>query len=217
MDSITVDVLHNKSIPTIHENFFEFVECDAWENEEPAFLTIDALTEGQQYYVFATTQNGLYRYFINDIVEVDGWFNKTPTIRFVQKGKGVTNLTGEKLYESQVIEAVQKLAQEAGIEIDFFMMLGCPDTVQYTLYVEAKPSNAVAAFEAHLGTLNIEFESKRGSGRLNETQLAFLKPGVAEKYKQYCIEQGQREGQFKLLKLQYVKDCGFDFSPYRYE
>lgn len=215
--SITVDVLHNKSIPTIHENFFEFVERDAWENEEPCFLMIDALREGKQYYVFATTQNGLYRYFINDVVEVNGWFNKTPTIRFVQKGKGVTNLTGEKLYESQVIEAIQKLKERLGVEFDFFMMLGCPDTVQYTLYIEAEPSDAVAAFEAHLGKLNIEFEAKRGSGRLSETKLIFLKPGTAEKYKQYCIEQGQREGQFKLVKLQYVNDCGFDFSRYRYE
>ena len=53
-----------------------------------------------------STQTGLYRYFMNDIVRVTGKFHETPTIQFVQKGKGVTNITGEKLYESQVIQAV---------------------------------------------------------------------------------------------------------------
>jgi hypothetical protein len=213
--SITVDVLHNKSIPTIHENFLEFAERDAWENERPDFLTVEALEEGKQYYVFPTTQSGLYRYFINDIIEVDGRFNNTPTIRFVQKGKGVTNLTGEKLYENQVIVAMQKLKEKLNIEFDFFMMLGCPETVQYSLYVEAEPfDNAAELFDKYVGRLNIEFETKRESGRLKETAVIFLTDGAAEAYKKHCIVNGQREGQFKMVELQYTMDCAFDFSRY---
>lgn len=97
--SITIDIENNLGIPTLHENFFEFVEKDNWENNSPDFLTIDQIKRGKQYHVFATTKNGLYRYFINDIIEVTGMYNNTQTIKFVQKGKGVTNITGEKLYE----------------------------------------------------------------------------------------------------------------------
>ena len=92
----------------MHENFFEFVEKSLWEAGEPVFLSLDEIEEGEQYYVFTTTQGGLYRYDIDDIIEVTGRFNETPTIRFVQKGKGITNLTGEKLYESQLIQAISR-------------------------------------------------------------------------------------------------------------
>ena len=119
--SITIDILNNKGVPTLHENFFEFVEKEDWENENPTFLTLEQLEEGKQYYVVTTTQNGLYRYFINDIIEVTGTYNNTPTTEFVQKGKGVTNITGEKLYESQLIQAMDKIKQEHGFEVSFFL------------------------------------------------------------------------------------------------
>ena len=68
---------------------------------------------GRRYYVLFTTAAGLYRYFMNDLVEVTGFFHRTPLLRFVQKGKGVTSLTGEKLYEAQAIEAVQDVSGAA--------------------------------------------------------------------------------------------------------
>ena len=51
---------------------------------------------------------------MNDIVRVTGRLHATPLLAFVQKGKGVTSLTGEKLYESQVLEAVRRAAEETG-------------------------------------------------------------------------------------------------------
>ncbi|WP_419903235.1 GH3 auxin-responsive promoter family protein [Kiloniella sp.] len=218
--SITVDVLNNKSIPTIHENFFEFVERDQWGEDDPDFLTVDMLGEGQQYYVVVTTQNGLFRYFINDIVEVDGWFNNTPTIRFVQKGRGVTNLTGEKLYENHVLEAIRKLKIERSLDFNFFMMLGCPDKIKYQLFIEEDPeseldTDIVLSLERYLSEINIEFKAKRESGRLKKTSVVFLKEGTAEAYRNHCIAEGQSEGQFKLLHLQEVKDCSFNFDQHR--
>ena len=214
--TITVDALENKGMPTIHENFFEFVERDRWEDRSGEFLTIASLQSGKQYYVFVTTQTGLYRYFINDIIEVDGCINRTPCIHFVQKGKGVINLTGEKLYESQVIEAIRRMKQELNVNIEFFMMLGNPESLQYHLYLATDPvAHVTATFEKHLCALNIEFAAKRQSGRLQETTVYFVSPMVAEAYKKHCITRGQREGQFKLMKLQTVQDCTFDFSPYR--
>lgn len=49
--------------------------------------------------MIVTTDAGLYRYFMNDLIEVTGRFHATPTIQFVQKGSGVTSIAGEKLYE----------------------------------------------------------------------------------------------------------------------
>src|SRR5215218_2889143 len=70
-------------------------------------LTVDQLRVGQRYFVYVTNASGLYRYDMNDIVEVAGHYGQTPLIRFIQKGKGVVSFTGEKLYEVQVLAAVE--------------------------------------------------------------------------------------------------------------
>ncbi len=219
--NITLDVLNNQGIPTLDENFFEFVEQEAWESEQRDFLTIDQIQEGKQYYIFATTQNGLYRYFINDIIEVNGRFNNTPTIRFVQKGKGVTNITGEKLYENHLIEAISEVKQKLGLDIQFFIMFAKPDSIKYHLYVELNfgellkdnyQSEFAEQIEQSLCKLNIEYKTKRESQRLEPVQITFLAEGASEAYKGHCIDNGQREAQFKIVHLQYEEDCSFDFD-----
>jgi len=213
--SLLVDSVINKCIPTFHENFFEFVELSDWDNNIPHFLTLDQIEAGKQYYVIVTTQNCLYRYFINDIVKVTGLFNSTPTIEFVQKGKGITNITGEKLSEQQLIEALGHLKKELEVPFDFFIMLADPETSQYTLYIEVPPQASLEkTLEKQLSGLNIEFEAKRKSGRLNPTQVIFLKQGTGEEYKKHSLGNDQREGQFKIVRLQYSGDCSFNFQPY---
>ena len=51
------------------DTFFEFVEREDWECGQKTFLTIDQLSDGQEYYVFVTTHAGLYRYDMNDICQ----------------------------------------------------------------------------------------------------------------------------------------------------
>lgn len=210
---ITIDAKENKQIPALHENFFEFVEKDDWESDIQNFKTLDQIEAGKQYYIFTTTQNGLYRYDINDLIEVTGRFNNTPTIKFIQKGKGVTSLTGEKLYENQLIQAMTNVLDNLSIELHFFIMLGCADNLQYTLYIEHEPIEQFD-IEQQLSHLNIEFEAKQHSGRLKPIRVEYVKSGTGEAYKQHCLDNGQREGQFKLNYLQYKQDCSFDFRDY---
>ena len=125
--SINIDVAQNICLPTLLDHFFEFVEQEEWEAGRSEFLRLDQIVEGRRYYLFVTTPDGLYRYDMNDIIAVTGRVNATPTIAFLQKGKGVTNITGEKLYESQIIEAVA----EAGVATSFYVVLAdeeCAET-----------------------------------------------------------------------------------------
>jgi hypothetical protein len=90
----------------IDTNVYEFFPADEEHKPEGCeLLTVDQLELGKRYFVYITTHAGLYRYDMNDILEVTGFHNQTPMVRFVQKGKGVVSFTGEKLYEAQVIEA----------------------------------------------------------------------------------------------------------------
>jgi hypothetical protein len=222
--TITVDVDRNLCLPTIHENFFEFVERESWESGTQDFKLIDEVESGRNYYVFVTTSSGLYRYFMNDIVTVTGMFNQTPTIQFVQKGRGVTNITGEKVYESQVIEAVHDTLNEAELAPSFFLMLANQKRAVYRLMLEcssgtvstpATTATLASEIDNRLGELNIEYRAKRASGRLDMLELVFIEGGTGDEYKKHCIGQGQREGQFKTVALQYDEDCSFDFSSFR--
>ena len=133
--------------------FFEFVEGgEDRAGAEPVLL--HQLEAGRKYAVIVTTRNGLYRYAMNDLIEVTGHFNRTPTIRFLQKGKGVTNITGEKLYEHQVTEAVEEVLSARGLSSEFFVMLADVEHSRRTLCVEHISSTL------DLGTL-LEERSRR--------------------------------------------------------
>lgn len=195
-------------LPPLHHHYFEFVPQAAWETERPAFLGLEALEAGERYYVFVTTAAGLYRYAMNDIVEMTGRFKRTPLLRFVQKGKGVTSVTGEKLYESQAIAAVQDVARNHHVVPRFFLFVADEAPAGYHLYVEAEPdggvSDALAAdVDRRLAQLNQEYQSKRASGRLAALAATRLRPGAGDAFKAACVRAGQREGQFKPAVLHY--------------
>jgi hypothetical protein len=162
----------------------------------------------------------LYRYFMNDVVEVVGHYRNTPLLRFVQKGRGVTSLTGEKLYEAQVIEAVQASSKRYQLEAAFFVLVADEERSSYRLFVEgdgvgAPPASELAAeVDEHLGHLNVEYRSKRASGRLSPLTLAWLQRGAGEAYKAACVKAGQREGQFKPVVLQYRSKLALPLEPY---
>lgn len=218
--TITIGRRAGSGLPTLDTHFFEFVERERWDAGEPVFLTVDQLIKGSIYYVLVTTPSGLYRYFINDLVRVEGVLHKTPLLRFLQKGKGVTSITGEKLYESQVLTAVRGALEEIGRVPHFVMMLADDADRIYRLYVETDVGPRPAAshlaemVDARLAGLNVEYEAKRESQRLAPVAAYWLKPGLADTYKGYFVRLGQREGQFKTIALAYRKDCPFDFKPH---
>ena len=167
-------------------------------------------------YIFVTTQNGLYRYFINDIVHVTGKYNNTPTIRFVQKGNGVVSLTGEKLYEDQINKAVLSLLKKNNLNVDFYIMVAFHKEFRYRLFIE-KPFNPTYSrdLEDEIFGLNIEYKEKRKSGRLHPLEIVCVNNDIAEEFKQYNLKKGQREGQFKFIRLINDQNCDFNFFKFR--
>ena len=199
-------------LPPLHHYYFEFVPQASSGTDRPVFLGLEALEVGERYYVVVTTAAGLYRYAMNDIVEVTGRFERTPLLRFVQKGKGVTSVTGEKLYEAQAIAAVQDVTRAHQIVAPFFLLVADELPAGYHLYVEGAAPRRVpdavlaAEIDERLGLLNHEYASKRASGRLAPLSLARLKPGSGDAFKAAYVRAGQREGQFKPAVLHYRKD-----------
>ena len=215
--SITVDSRNNHAVPAIHENFYEFADRLEWESGKKDTQTIEKVVPGKEYYIITTTQSGLYRYFINDVVVFGELYQKTPTLKFLEKGSGVTNLTGEKLHENQVNEAMTQIFQFHGISYTFFLLLACEETRRYHLFIEERAafiSDIASELDSILTYSNIEYKSKRASGRLHAPDLTLLRKGTGDTYKRHCLQSGQREAQFKYLCLQYKNKQSFDFTPY---
>lgn len=203
-------------LPLLDQHFYEFVEQHAWDAGQPVFLGLHELVEGPLYYVIVTTCSGLYRYFMNDLVAVEGRLAAAPLLRFVQKGRGVTSITGEKLYEGQFLDAMQELdSQHRAI---FYLLLADEDASRYVLYLESSGACEVEAFsnalDQALASRNIEYRDKRASGRLAPPVVHLLRAGVGDAYKQQGLARGQREGQFKYLALQYRRECAFEFDAW---
>jgi len=216
--TITVGRRPGTGWPTLDTHFFEFAEREQWDRGDPQFLTLDRIRKGVDYYVIVTTPSGLYRYFINDLVRVTGFLHKTPLLKFVQKGKGVTNITGEKLYESQVLTAVRLAMTELECVPRFLMMLADDEARHYKLYAEIDPGPRPEArllagtVDRRLTELNIEYAAKRESARLGAMRCEWLAGDTGERYKRFCVERGQREGQFKTVSLAYRKEFTFDLD-----
>lgn len=197
----------------VTSHFFEFVAEDDMDSENPRFLLADELRRGGRYYIFFTTSGGLYRYNINDLVEVVDYLDNTPIIEFRRKGLGVSSITGEKVTEEQVLAAVRSSAAELeGDGVAHFtaeVRLGYPP--YYVCYAEFgntgyKMEEAVrrrfeAEFDRSLREQNPEYEDKRASRRLERPRLHLLPRGTYTRLRQQRVCEGAPEAQVKIPLL----------------
>jgi len=210
--SIPLSDRGSAGVLTVNANVFEFVPVDSLEDNphEPQnwdFVGVDALKVGQEYYVFFSTTGGLYRYDINDVIEVVGRYNATPTIVFKRKGRGMTSITGEKLSVNQIIAAFEKVSSEMNVTIDHFKAEADIDHFRYVFKVEA-PALAEAQrrtlleqLDRRLASLNIEYKAKRKSMRLRDPVLHVMKAGWYERQKRALAASGKRLFQAKTVLL----------------
>jgi len=217
--TVNIDPANNLCLPTIDDVYFEFVDAKTEGLESAEFKSIEQLERGQRYYIIVTTPDGLYRYNINDIVEVTGFIGATPTLAFVQKGQGITNITGEKLSESQMGNAVQVAASQIGTRTIFFKALADEERQRYNVYVEVIGQSInlpvfTAVVDETLMGANVEYRDKRKSGRLHPPIVKALRSGAEDAHRRFALNAGQREGQYKVLTLDYVRNSHFDFDEW---
>ena len=92
-------------------------------------------------YIVSFTGGGLYRYRLNDCVEILGFVNECPLLRFVGRKDKVVDLFGEKLNELEkdsqslllldkdgIIEPLAQRGTKAGLDNDFLRIL--PDGLE---------------------------------------------------------------------------------------
>ena len=138
----------------LRSHFFEFAEVDSFangrSNTENCRLAHE-LSRGRRYQVIITTGGGLYRYQLYDIVEVVGFVNQCPLLRFVGKSDCGSDLVGEKLSEPHVRDVLNRVFAAHGISPGFSLLVpveGYPP--RYRLYIQGSDLVDTQAFACSL-------------------------------------------------------------------
>ena len=199
----------NESVLFPHFHYYEFVEESELDKPYKHYLQIHELERGKRYCAYVTTYSGLFRYNMNDLVEVGGQFYETPTVHMVSKVNGIVSMTGEKLYEPQFIDAVHKTEELMGVKTKFFVGFADVSESRYHFYYEfvdegidqETADEFTKVVDRKLQEINNEYESKRASFRLKAPQAHILLSNAYSRFKAACLRDGFRDGQFKFNLL----------------
>lgn len=195
----------------IRSHFFEFVESDgeaASGSRSYAHLAHE-LDRGGRYRVIITTGGGLYRYCLNDEVEVAGFENQCPLLRFLGKADRVSDLVGEKLSEPHVRSVLDRIFAADGLTPTFAMLVPVAfRPTHYRLYLQGPPQDLdtgslAAALEAGLSE-NPHYAYAVGLGQLRPADVSVLDPvgeSASQVYLRCQVRRGLRAGNIKPAVL----------------
>ena len=180
--------LHDESsdgVLDVTTHYFEFIPEAEHGLSNPTVLEAHELQPDHNYFILLTTSSGLSRYDICDVVRCTGFLGTTPVLRFLHKGAYISNLTGEKLSESQVVDAVRFALETIGHRVSNFSLTpvwGEPPYYQLLLEDHDLPTSDLAirlatVTDSKLQELNCEYHEKRSTGRLNSLRITRLRAG----------------------------------------
>ncbi len=194
----------------ITSHFFEF------ENARGEVRRTHELRAGESYALIVTTGGGLWRYRLGDLVEVDAFVAGTPSLRFLGRGAGVSDLCGEKLAEHFVTRTIATVCAAFGCAPRFAML--APECVadgrwSYTLFAEgALPAGFAARLDGEL-RLNPHYALCRDLGQLSAVCCMEIASGADEIFWDTLLAEGRRLGDIKPQSLSARTDWRARFSP----
>ena len=187
-------------------NFYEFIPVDRIDDDEPPILLAHEIEEGERYYILLTNHAGLYRYDINDVIEVQGFWRNAPLVAFIQKGRDMVSITGEKLHVNQILEATRRATESSGVEWTQIQVVPDVEGARYDFLLEPTTGDVpqeglerfVRDFDTQLGECNMEYRGKRKSKRLRLPRLYVMRPGWSERiWRADVVANGKRDAQYK--------------------
>jgi len=192
----------------VRSHFFEFQPVDAPHEIRLAH----ELEPGGYYRVILTTGGGLYRYELRDEIEVVGFENQCPLLRFLGKADCISDLVGEKLSEPHVRKVLQALFEQHRIRPTFALLVSADSRPpRYRLYLQVPTlevtapllEDLAAELDCRLGE-NPHYAYARRLGQLAPVDVFSLPPhgesGWAI-YRRECVARGMRWGDIKPLLL----------------
>ena len=165
-------------------HFFEFIPAEEHGTPDPTVLAAHELEPGRDYFILLTTSGGIYRYDIHDRVQCTGFVGDTPVLRFLNKGRHFSSITGEKLSEHQVVTAVSRSLQDLKLPACTFTLAPTMvDKPRYKLLIEPGPQlqqsqQLCQRLQYHLSVVNEEYADKCLSGRVEPVGVQAVPAGT---------------------------------------
>ncbi|MDW6003381.1 GH3 family domain-containing protein [Vibrio mangrovi] len=164
----------------------------------PDTLNFRQLTLGKEYHLIHSQANGLLRQAVGDIFKVVGFDNGVPRLEFTRRNGIFHSFTGEKITETQMLDAIQFAYKENHLKANLFMCFPVwKDTPQYKIYIETTGNeqlpdkhNISTDIDQYICSVNEEYKSKRDSKRLDEIDVEYLLPNSIEQ----LLEQEKLKG-----------------------
>ena len=190
-------------------SFFEFRDAAAPDNDNNT-ITMDQLEVGKDYEVIITNLGGFYRYKIQDVVRVLGFYNHLPLITFAYRKGQLANVAGEKTTEEHLNEAVAKLGQELGVDFnDFCLYLDSDRPVsRYILLVEpetkldiSKTKEYSDAFERIIREVNKEYGVVLDRGSLDKPLVLIQQQETHALWRDFKLTTGSSANQVKPVRI----------------
>lgn len=196
-------------ILAVQTNYYEFIPEEDHGAQNPPVLSCDEVEEGKRYAILLTTSSGFYRYDINDIVEVTGFYCRTPLLAFIRKGQDMTSITGEKMHANHILVAMEEVRREFNLLLEQFRVSPDFENSRYCIYLELAESmpedvlrdRVIPLIDRVLAKANVEYAEKRKSKRLNPPCLNIMKPGWSEGVRLKSMQSGRGDAQFKWRVL----------------
>lgn len=192
----------------VEGHFLEFIPEERYGKADAPALLVDELEAGKRYAVIITAANGLFRYDIGDMIEVCDFAQNLPRVRFVHKSGQVISLTGEKVSEAQIVQAITDAQQHASVQLDGFLVTAkLADPSFYILAAESQVlstseiQNLLDAFDQDLQLGNIEYQAKRASQRLGPPRFVRCNQGAFSQLRHAGLRKGASDAQIKTPHL----------------
>lgn len=188
--------------------FFEFIPVDEPEGDRP--LTVDEVEEGKLYELVVTNCSGLYRYKIEDVVRITGFYNKCPRFEFLYRNNLALNIANEKTTTDMVDWAAGKLQEKFSISFVGYSFYGDTDSplARYMLLAEPEgeiSEETLAEMENELDGLLNESNEKYFKYRrwqmLDSPKILLLRKNTYADYREMLKKQGKVLNQIKPVTV----------------
>ncbi|KAG8089588.1 hypothetical protein GUJ93_ZPchr0011g27976 [Zizania palustris] len=182
------------------------------DEDEPVALT--DVVVGKQYEVVMTTFTGLYRYRMGDVVEVAGFHNCTPKLKFVCRKSLILSISIDKNSEQDLqlaVESAAKILTEASTQLEVADYTShadrSSDPGHYVLFWELSGGDAAAdavlqrccdELDRSFAATDVGYVVSRKTRAIGPLELRVLRRGSFQSVLHRSVAGGTSMSQFKL-------------------
>ncbi len=195
----------NRCVTAVSSHFFEFID-----KTDGSVKRLWELEDNKEYNIILTTGGGLYRYCLNDIVRVEGFFAKTPCLSFISRDGFVSDLVGEKINIYHVAKILNNLEKQMIIRFEFFMIapIISKTTQGYALFL--KPNiginydyQKILKFVEEKLKENFHYLHARNISQLNNLRIFLISSNKPDQnYIDFYVKLGIKRGDIKQSILE---------------